>query len=116
MFSYSSSAGVLGLALWLAACGDEATVPGALGYGEHPVLPNPKTSLLPTINMAKAVGWAAGEQPTPAAGLAVQAFATGLQHPRWLAFLPNGDVLVAETDAPEKPDDSRAFGDLCRNG
>jgi glucose/arabinose dehydrogenase len=109
MVSYATTAGVLGFTLLLAACGDEATLPAAQGYGEHPVLPNPKISLLPTINVAKAVGWAAGEQPSPAAGLAVQAFATGLQHPRWLAVLPNGDVLVAETDAPEKPDDSKGF-------
>jgi glucose/arabinose dehydrogenase len=47
--------------------------------------------------------------PTPAAGLKVQAFAKGLQHPRWLHVLPNGDVLVAETDAPAKPDDSKGI-------
>jgi glucose/arabinose dehydrogenase len=70
------------------------------GYGPNPQLPPPNPSLIPTINIAKAVGWQAGETPTVAAGLAVNAFASGLQHPRWLYVLPNGDVLVAETNAP----------------
>ena len=52
-------------------------------------------------------GWPEGVMPTPAPGLKVQAFAQGLQHPRWLYVLPNGDVLVAETDAPPKPEDKR---------
>ena len=79
------------------------------GYGPQPNLPEPKTSLLPTVNIAPAKGWPAGAMPTPAAGLKVQAFARGLEHPRWLYVLPNGDVLVAETDAPPKPDDSKGL-------
>ena len=55
---------------------------------------------LPTINIAPAVGWKPGETPTAAAGFAVNSFATGLVHPRWLYVLPNGDVLVAETNGP----------------
>ncbi|MGA8884705.1 MAG: sorbosone dehydrogenase family protein [Acinetobacter sp.] len=78
-------------------------------YGPQPNLPEPKTSLLPTVNIAPAKGWPAGAMPTPAAGLKVQAFARGLEHPRWLHVLPNGDVLVAETDAPPKPDDSKGL-------
>ncbi len=73
------------------------------------ILPEPKSSLLPTVNIAPAKGWPAGAMPTPAAGLKVQAFATELEHPRWLYVLPNGDVLVAETDAPSKPDDSKGI-------
>jgi glucose/arabinose dehydrogenase len=74
--------------------------------------PNPKLApidshLLPTMQIAPAKGWAAGEKPAAAPGLAVNAFATGLDHPRWLLVLPNGDVLVAETNAPPKPDDSK---------
>ncbi|WP_228127853.1 MULTISPECIES: PQQ-dependent sugar dehydrogenase [Acinetobacter] len=78
-------------------------------YGSQPHLPKPKSSLLPTVNMAPAKGWPEGKMPTPATGLKVQAFAKGLQHPRWLYVLPNGDVLVAETDAPPKPDDSKGI-------
>src|SRR5690606_25855662 len=72
-------------------------------YGSDPDLPKPQSSLLPTVNIAPAKGWPAGEMPIPATGLKVQAFAKGLRHPRWLYVLPNGDVLVAETDAPPKP-------------
>ncbi|MFZ0022526.1 PQQ-dependent sugar dehydrogenase [Acinetobacter sp.] len=78
-------------------------------YGSQPHLPKPKSSLLPTVNIAPAKGWPEGKMPTPAKGLKVQAFAKGLQHPRWLYVLPNGDVLVAETDAPPKPDDSKGI-------
>ncbi|MGV2949214.1 PQQ-dependent sugar dehydrogenase [Acinetobacter sp. AGC35] len=78
-------------------------------YGSQPHLPKPKSRLLPTVNIAPAKGWPEGKMPTPATGLKVQAFAKGLQHPRWLYVLPNGDVLVAETDAPPKPDDSKGI-------
>jgi glucose/arabinose dehydrogenase len=63
--------------------------------------------LIPTVQVAPVKGWTEGEQPTPAPGLAVNAFARGLDHPRWLYVLPNGDVLVAESNAPAKPDDSK---------
>jgi glucose/arabinose dehydrogenase len=75
--------------------------------GPHPVLKPVDKSLIPTVQIAPAKGWPAGAAPTPAAGLAVKAFATGLNHPRWLYVLPNGDVLVAETNAPPKPDDAK---------
>jgi glucose/arabinose dehydrogenase len=67
------------------------------------VLPPPDKSLLPVVRVAKARGWSDGSQPNAAPGLSVSAFATGLDHPRWLYVLPNGDVLVAETNAPERP-------------
>lgn len=76
----------------------------ALGYGPDPHLPEQSSSWLPTINVAKAVGWRQGEQPAAANGLQVAPFASGLDHPRWLYVLPNGDVLVAETNAPPKPE------------
>src|SRR5271165_4273242 len=91
---------MLAAALLLAGCGDKATVPEIEGYGPHPTLVDPHPTLIPTINPAKAVGWPAGGKPVAAAGLAVNAFAPGLDHPRWLTVLPNGDVLVAETAAP----------------
>ena len=90
--------------LVLAACaGPAAGPPPAASYGPQPQLPEPRKSfLLPTIRIAPAEGWAEGRAPTPAPGLAVKAFADGLDHPRWLYVLPNGDVLVAETNAPPK--------------
>jgi glucose/arabinose dehydrogenase len=78
----------------------------AWGQGPKPQFDQPNTGLIPLVKVAKPIGWKAGEMPTPAAGLKVQPFATGLDHPRWLLALPNGDVLVAETNAPPKPDDS----------
>lgn len=72
------------------------------GYGPNPVLPEPKPTLIPTVNIADAKGWPGGTSPRPAEGLKVNAFAVGLDHPRWMYLLPNGDVLVAETNAPAK--------------
>ena len=89
----------------LIAVGAGAALPESAGYGPHPQLPAPLRTVIPTFQVAKAVGWAEGAKPTPAAGFAVQAFADKLDHPRWLYVLPNGDVLVAETNAPPKPDD-----------
>lgn len=99
-------AGVAASVVALAACSD-ATLPEEAGYGPNPVLPEPKSSWLPTIKVADAVGWKPGEKPVGAEGAEVTAFATGLQHPRWLYELPNGDVLVAESDAPPKPADQQ---------
>ncbi len=77
--------------------------------GTAPQLPPPKRTALPTIHVAPADSWPAGATPKAAAGLAVGAFATGLDHPRWLLALPNGDVLVAESNAPPRADDSTGF-------
>lgn len=77
--------------------------------GPNPKLPEPNPTFIPTVNVAKAVGWTAGRAPTAAAGTQVVAFAADLDHPRWLYILPNGDVLVAETNAPPKPDDTRGI-------
>lgn len=97
------------LILHLGACGEVATLPEQAGFGPHPTLPSPNQTLLPTVNIAPAKGWPAGETPKAAAGLAVSAFATALEHPRWLYVLPNGDVLVAESNAPPKPEDSKGI-------
>jgi glucose/arabinose dehydrogenase len=91
--------------LLLVACGEKADLPVTAGQGPSPTLPAPKKTMLPTVNFAKAVGWQAGEAPTAAPGLVVKAFAEGLAHPRWLYTLPNGDVLVAETNGPPRPED-----------
>ncbi|HEX5065082.1 MAG TPA: sorbosone dehydrogenase family protein [Myxococcota bacterium] len=96
--------GVRALAVLLAlaplACADGASLPVAAGYGPDPALPEPEHSLVPTIEVAKARGWTGGETPVPAPGFEVAAFGRGLEHPRWLYVLPNGDVLVAETNGP----------------
>ncbi len=92
--------------LALGACGEMARLPEHAGIGPAPTLPAPNPTFIPTLNIAPAKGWPPGTAPKAAAGLAVNAYATGLDHPRWLYTLPNGDILVAETNAPPKPDDS----------
>ena len=96
-------------ALALAACGDVATLPLSAGTGPQPTLPPPQARLIPTVNIAPAVGWPSGVTPQAAPGTQVVAFARDLDHPRWLHVLPNGDVLVAETNAPPKPEDARGL-------
>ena len=89
------------LALALSAIGGSAMAQTyAVGFGPNPVLPAPEKSLLPTVNVAPAEGWPSGGKPVAAAGLSVSAYASGLAHPRWIYVLPNGDVLVAETNKP----------------
>jgi len=95
--------------LVLAACGEMATLPISAGTGPQPTLPPPQQTLIPTVNIAPAQGWPLGEKPLAAPGTRVAAFASGLDHPRWLYVLPNGDVLVAETNAPPKPDDAQGI-------
>jgi glucose/arabinose dehydrogenase len=84
----------------VAGCAESARLAAREDTGPDPTLPAPVRTLIPTVNIAPAVGWKQGETPTAAAGFAVSAFATGLVHPRWLYVLPNGDVLVAETNGP----------------
>lgn len=98
-----------GSILLLLGCTSSSSYPLSDSYGSQPVLPEPQSSLIPTVNIAPAKGWPKGKMPRAAEGLKVQPFASGLQHPRWLYVLPNGDVLVAETDAPAKPEDSKGI-------
>ena len=104
-----SALALIAAATALAACGDIARLPLLAGIGPDPTLPPPVETLLPTVNIAPAQGWAGDAKPVGASGTSVNAFATGLDHPRWLYVLPNGDVLVAETNAPPKPDDSKGI-------
>ena len=97
------------LASGLAACGETSSLQVSDGTGPSPKLPEPNKTLIPTVNIAPAVGWAEGGKPTAAPGTQVAAFAADLDHPRWLYVLPNGDVLVAETNSPAKPDDSKGI-------
>jgi len=87
----------------LAGCGEKAKLPLDQGIGPNPVLPEPTKTLIPTVNVLEARGWPEGMHPQAAPGFTVKAFALNLQHPRWLYTLPNGDVLVAETNAPPQP-------------
>lgn len=97
---------VIALAGGLAACGETSSLQVSDGTGPSPKLPEPNKTLIPTVNIAPAIGWPDGGKPTAVTGTQVAAFAEGLDHPRWMYVLPNGDVLVAETNAPPKPDDS----------
>src|SRR5438128_3692835 len=98
------------LALPLAACNDPRdTATVAQSYGPSPNLPPPEHSWIPTVDIASVSRWPDGAKPTAANGMTVSTFATGLEHPRAVYVLPNGDVLVAESNAPPKPDDGRGI-------
>jgi hypothetical protein len=93
--------------LFLAGCSDTARLPANADFGANPQIVSPHETWLPTVKIAPARGWPADGKPLAAAGTTVAPFAAGLAHPRWLYVLPNGDVLVAETNAPPKPQDSK---------
>ncbi|OYU76519.1 MAG: sorbosone dehydrogenase, partial [Burkholderiales bacterium PBB5] len=93
----------------LTACGETARLTVSDGTGPRPLWVSPNPTLIPTVNIAPARGWPVGATPRAAADTRVTAFATGLDHPRWLLVLPNGDVLVAETNAPPRPDDGNGL-------
>ena len=92
-----------------AGCGGTAQLPVSAGIGANPVLPPPEASLIPLVKVAEAKGWSRDEKPKSAEGTDVAAFARGLDHPRWLYVLPNGDVLVAETNAPPRPEEGKGI-------
>ncbi|MDB5874969.1 MAG: sorbosone dehydrogenase family protein, partial [Ramlibacter sp.] len=106
----ASSATLYALALAaLVGCGTVAQSAPNAGVGPNPQLPEPDKNLIPTVNIAEAVGWPQGARPTAPAGFRVTALAAGLDHPRWVYVLPNGDVLVAESNAPPKPEDGKGI-------
>ena len=96
-------------AIALTACGEMARLPPSASFGPHPALPEPNPTLIPTVNIAPAQGWPEGVKPIPAPGTTVTALAKNLDHPRWIYVLPNGDVLVAESNAPPKPEDGKGI-------
>ena len=96
-------------ALLLSACGAGPALPPDQGYGPNPTLPAAKKQALPVVKIAPAVRWADGQTPDAAPGFTATALVRGLDHPRWLYVLPNGDVLIAETNAPAKPEDGRGI-------
>lgn len=93
---------VLGGAWFFLTRGDEARLSEAQSVGREPVFTPGRRETFPTVNIAKATGWQASEAPVPASGLKVERFAQGLAHPRSLLRLPNGDILVAETNSPPR--------------
>ena len=99
----------LGSTLVLSACGGGPALPPEQGYGPSPVLPVAKKQTLPVMKIAPAVGWADGQTPDATPGFVATALVRGLDHPRWLYVLPNGDVLIAETNAPPKPEDGKGI-------
>jgi hypothetical protein len=96
-------------AMSVAACGATARLPVDAGTGPHPALPPPDHSLIPLVNVVTAKGWSGGAKPIAGEGMAVDSFAPALAHPRWLYVLPNGDVLVAETNAPPRPENNKGI-------
>ncbi len=94
----------------LAGCmSEKATLPFDAGVGPAPQLPEPNPTRIPTVNIAPATGWPEGAMPVAGVGLKVKEFARDLDHPRWLYVLPNGDVLVAETNAPPRPEEGKGI-------
>jgi len=91
-----------GLFLYFAQ-GDTAQLPAGADVGKEPVFTSPRSEFIPTINVADAAPWKGGEKPVPAKGLSVDRFADGLDHPRSMLRLSNGDVLVAETNSAARP-------------
>jgi len=86
------------VAITLSACGESAKHEISAGIGFNPMLPEPVVTKIPTVHVAAVVGWKDVNKPIASQGLKVNAFATSLEHPRWLYELPNGDILVAESN------------------
>ena len=93
---------IAGVAFYFAR-GDTAKLAAGADTGREPVFTSPRSEIFPTINVAEVAPWRAGEKPVPAKGLTVARFAEGLAHPRSMLTLPNGDILVAETNSPPRP-------------
>ena len=87
----------------------------AAAWGSAPAIPEAKPQgAIPTLKMPSAQGWSDGQKPTAAPGLKVNAFAKDLDHPRWINVLPNGDVLIAESNADRRTAEERI--PLCDAG
>ncbi|GLV25781.1 PQQ-dependent sugar dehydrogenase [Sphingobium sp. Cam5-1] len=94
---------IAGGVIFYLAQGDTAQLAAGEDVGKEPVFTSPRSELIPTINVAEVKRWTAGEKPVAAKGLAVARLAEGLAHPRSMLVLPNGDILVAETNSPPRP-------------
>jgi glucose/arabinose dehydrogenase len=101
---------IAGLCIYITLSGGEARLQENAAVGPTPTIPEPDRRLIPTINIALAKGWPSGQKPEAAPGLSVEGWAAGLNHPRWLYVLSNGDVLVAETNAPaDRPEEGKGI-------
>src|SRR4051794_25232757 len=98
------AAAILILTVALAGCASTSRQPVSAGTGPHPELPPPDKSLIPVTHVVTAEGWPEGRTPVAAQGLAVNALARGLDHPRWLYVLPNGGGRVADAAGPVRPE------------
>ena len=94
---------VVGAFLWWATRGDPAQLTLEQTMGTDPVLAQPDEQTFPTVAVAKPIGWGVDGAPVAAEGLAVNRFAEGLDHPRVIYAMPNGDIIVAQTNAPDRP-------------
>jgi glucose/arabinose dehydrogenase len=95
---------VLGLVggYWYLTTPDKAKLDIGAIQGAVPKVTEIRAESFPTVQIAEIVRWAKGAMPKPSKGLVVKPFADGLDHPRWLNILPNGDVLVAESTQPAR--------------
>ena len=119
VFTWTFAMWLLAAALSGCRVGETDRAPGhspANTVGANPTLPKPDQQVVPVVQIAEAKGWPPGMKPVAANGLEVTPFATGLSHPRWLYTLPNGDVLVAETAAPPRPEEGKGIkGKVMQN-
>jgi len=102
------------LSVLAAGCGETAKLSFEAGVGPKPQLPEPNKTLLPTVKVAEATGWGDAAGPTAPDGFKVTALARGLDHPRWVLTLPNGDVLVAESNKPAQRDEPPSQGAFAK--
>jgi glucose/arabinose dehydrogenase len=109
LFTFFVVLGFLAVIFFELGAGTRPAQDPSIGYGPDPKLLAPDPSLIPVLNAPNAIGWSEGQKPVAAEGLEVTAFATGLDHPRQLYVLPNGDVLVAESNGPKRPDDAKGI-------
>ena len=93
---------ILAAAGWWVLRGDRAEYTVAQVTGADPLLAEPDPQTIPTVQVAEPIGWPDGAAPDAAEGLVVNRFAEGLEHPRVIYAMPNGDILVAESNAPER--------------
>lgn len=99
----------IAIVLSMSGCAEKATISISQGSGINPTLPAPVNALIPTVNIAPAIGWPDKAKPIASQGTQVEAFARELVHPRWIYTLPNGDVLVAESNSPAQPEDKQGL-------
>lgn len=97
---------IAGIILFFLTRPDVARLAQGQDTGREPVFTSPRTALIPKVDIAEAIGWTASGAPVPAKGLAVSRFSDGLDHPRSMLVLPNGDILVAEAGSPPLPNNS----------